>query len=129
MENAKKILLIDQDDHRRESRVSLLTHTGYLVSVRTDHVEAYQLGHEGSFDLIIVALHGDPAKATHYSDQLSKLKPKLPVLLLADVGVFVPPGTLGHSIETGSPASLIEEIARILAGTTHVRELPIPPLD
>lgn len=128
MENAKKILLIDQDDHRRDSRVSLLTHSGYLVSVRTDHVEAYKLDHEGSFDLIVVALHGDPTKATQYSDQLSQLKPNLPILLLADVGVFVPPGTLGHSMETGSPASLIAEIARILAGSTHVRELPIPPL-
>lgn len=103
MENAKKILLIDQNDGRRESRMRLLTHSGYEVSVRTDTSEPFQLDHEATFDLIIVALHGDPAKATLYSDQLSVAKPKLPILLLADMGVFVAPGTLSRSIETGAP--------------------------
>jgi hypothetical protein len=74
--------------------------------------------------LVIVALHGDPENAARYSDHLSRVKPKLPILLLTDAGVFVPPGTLSDSIETGNPAKLIQEIAEMLAGSTHVRELP-----
>jgi AmiR/NasT family two-component response regulator len=126
MENAKKILLIDLNDIRRESRVRLLTHAGYTVDVRTDYVEAERLDHEGRFDLVILALHSDPAKAAHYSDHLCRAKPRLPILLLTDVGVFVPPGTLSRSIETGSPDDLIQEITGMLAGSTSVRELPLP---
>jgi AmiR/NasT family two-component response regulator len=127
MENPQKILLIDKDDNRRQSRVNLLAYAGYTVSVRADYIEAERLDHEGRFDLVILALHGDAENATLYSNHLSRTKPRLPVLLLTDVGVFVPPGTLSDSIETGNPAKLIHEIAEMLAGSTHVRDLPIPP--
>lgn len=56
--------------------------------------EAKRLSHEGEFDLIILALHGQPEKAIAYSDQLTRTKPLLPVLLLTDSGVYGPPGTL-----------------------------------
>ena len=127
MENAKKILLIDVDDNRRRSRVNLLTNAGYRIEVRQDYIDAERLNHEGTFDLVIVSLHGDSDKAAHYSDVLTRAQPRLPVLLLTDVGMFVPPGTLSPSLKTGSPAELIGEIVGMLAGITHVRELPIPP--
>jgi AmiR/NasT family two-component response regulator len=125
MANAKRILLIDLDDSRRATRVQLLTATGYEVDVREDYVEAERLNHEGAFDLVIVSLHGDPDKAAHYSDVLCRAKPRLPILLLTDAGVFVPPGTLSRSVETGNPADLIQEIAGMLSGSTYVSELPI----
>ena len=121
----QKLLLIDSDDLRRDSRVKLLVGVGYDVDVRNDYIVAEHLGDEGSYDLIVLALHGYPEKAISYSDQLKRNSPRLPVLLLTDFGVFVPPGTLSRSIESGSPYELIEEIATMLAGATHVRELPV----
>jgi hypothetical protein len=122
---SKKLLLIDLDDGRRTSRTHLLTSAGYTVDLRDDYMDAERLDHEGFFDLIILALHGHPDKALAYSDQLSRAKPRLPILLLTDSGVYVPPGTLGHSVETGNPAALMKEIASMLEGSTHIRELPI----
>jgi DNA-binding NtrC family response regulator len=124
-ENVKKILLIDVHDSRRESRVWLLTHAGYSVDVRWDHVEAERLNHEGQFDLVIVTLHGDPKRAAQYGDSLNRAKPRLPVLLLTDSGVLVPAATRNRSVETGDPAELIQEVASMLAGSTYVRELPV----
>lgn len=124
MATAKRLLLIDLDDHRRASRVQLLTATGYEVDVRKDYVEAERLEDPGSYDLVIIALHTQPAKAALYSNRLRKAKPRLPILLLTDLGVFAPHGTLSRSVETGNPAELMKEIAAMLAGSTHVRELP-----
>jgi hypothetical protein len=123
--STKKILLIDADDIRRDSRVRLLTRLGYTVDLRDDYVSAERLDHEGFFDLIILALHGQPEKALAYSNQLSRAKPRLPILLLVDSGVYVPPGTLNPSIEAGNPAALVHEIAFLIAGSTHIRNLPI----
>ena len=125
MENKKKILLIDLDDTRRASRVQLLTASGYDVDLRDDYIAAERLDHEGHFDLIILALHGFPDKAIAYSNELSRAKPLLPILLLTDSGIYVPPGTLSGSLESGDPAELIRQIVSKLEGSTHVRELPI----
>lgn len=113
------------DDDRRVTRVHLLTGSGYTVDLRNDYIAADLLDHEGFFDLIILALHGRPEKAIEYSNYLSRAKPLLPILLLTDFGVYAPPGTLSRSVETGDPAALMREIASMLAGSTHVRELPI----
>jgi hypothetical protein len=104
--------------------VRLLAHAGYAVDVRRDHIEAERLDHEGVFDLVIVTLHGEPRRAARYSDDLRRAKPRLPVLLLTDTGVYVPPGTKSHSIETGDPGALIQGVASMLAGSTYIRELP-----
>jgi len=122
MANQKRILLIDLDDRRRDTRVQLLTHAGYAVEVRNNHIEAEHLDHEGEFDLVIVTLHGSP-QAVKYSDDLNRAKPRLPILLLTDSGVYVPRDTRNQSMETGSPGALIEEVASMLAGSTHIREL------
>lgn len=121
----KKLLLIDSNDFRRESRVRLLTNAGYLVDLRDDYLSAERLDHERDFDLIILALHGDAEKAIAYSNHLSKNTPQQPILLLTDFGVYVPPGALSRSIEAGDPAVLIRELAAMLAGSAYVRELPI----
>jgi DNA-binding NtrC family response regulator len=127
MGNAKKrLLLIDADDARRKTRVHLLTGSGYSVDLRDDYISAERLDHEGGFDLIILALNGNSQRAIEYSDQLNRRKPRLPILLLTDFGVYVPPGTLRQSVEAGDPTALIREIASMLEGSTHVRELPIP---
>ena len=126
MADKKRILLVDLDDSRRASRLQLLTHAGYVVDVRADHIEAERLDHEGEFDLVIVALHGNPQKAATYSDDLSRAKRRLPILLLTDSGVYVPKDTLSRNVEAGSPAALMREVVSMLAGSTHVRELPGP---
>ena len=52
----KRILLIDADDTRRNTRVAMLTGAGYEVEVRADHIIAENLAFESSFDLVILAL-------------------------------------------------------------------------
>jgi hypothetical protein len=122
----KKLLLIDTDDSRRKSRVELLAHAGYSVSLRDNHLSAELLSDETGFDIVVLALHGDSARAITYSDQLSRDCPTLPILLLTDFGAYVPPGTLSPKIEGENPAALLATLASMLAGSSHLRELPIP---
>ena len=122
--NAKKLLLIDLDDTRRSTRVKMLTQAGYDVQLRIDHVDAEWLDHEGHFDLVILSLHRTKLDdAAAYSERLRERRPKLPVLLLLDVGVFVPRGTLSRSMDTGFPVEFMQEIASMLAGSAHIREV------
>ncbi len=120
---AQKILLIDLDDVRRQSRVQMLESVGYEVETRANFIAAERLDHEGRFDLIIVTLHSPPEDAAAYSDHLSKSDPKLPILLLTDTGVFVPKGTLSESMSAGSTTHLIQKVSAMLVGSSHIREL------
>ena len=119
---AEKILLIDRDDIRRQSRVQMLESVGYEVETRTNYIAAEQLDHEGHFDLIIVTLHMHPEDAAAYSDDLARTDPKLPILLLTDAGVFVPEGTVSQSVSAGSATQLIQRVSSMLVGSTHIRE-------
>lgn len=131
MNPEKQILLIDLDDTRRNTRVRMLETAGYSVEVCADDLEADGLKEEASFDLVILALHRkrlDDAAA--YSERLRKKYPSLPILLLLDTGVFIPRGTLSQSLETGIPFDLMQRVAEMLAGSTHIRELKsAPPRD
>ncbi|WP_263359963.1 response regulator [Acidicapsa ligni] len=120
----KKVLLIDMDDGRRETRIKLLNGAGYEVDVRKDFQAAERIDDEGEYDLVILALHFHPGEAASYSDELSKRNPGLPILLLTDYGVFVPRGTLSKGMESGSPMSLMKEVAKMLAGSSHIKEVP-----
>jgi hypothetical protein len=122
-DTAQKILLIDLDDVRRQSRVQMLESVGYEVETRANYVAAERLDHEGRFDLIIVALHSHPEDTAAYSDDLSRTDPRLPILLLTDAGVFVPKGTLSESVGAGSTTRLIERVSAMLVGSDHIREL------
>lgn len=124
MNSQKRILLIDLDDVRRDTRVRMLTAAGYQVHVRNDSVEAELREGEPSFDLVILALHTTHlADAAAYSERLRKKNPTLPILLLLDTGVFVPHDTLSQWLETGVPVELVGRVAEMLAGSAHVREL------
>ena len=125
MDSRKRILLVDVDDIRRETRVRMLTAAGYEIETRPDEEISEILDNEGAFDLLIVALHNRNLKdAVSYSELVRKQKPDLPILLLLDGGVFVPRGTLNPSIETASPLELMKEISKMLAESDHIRELP-----
>jgi hypothetical protein len=50
----------------------------------------------------------------------------LPILPLTDAGVFVPHGTLSRRLATGFPEELMLEVAEMLSGSSHIRELHIP---
>jgi DNA-binding NtrC family response regulator len=119
----QRILLIDLDDVRRQSRVQMLESVGYEVETRANYMAAERLDHESEFDLIIVTLHHHPEDAAAYSDHLSKADPRLPILLLTDAGVFVPKGTLSQSVGAGSVSELIQKVSAMLVGSTHIREL------
>ena len=123
---AKRILLIDLDDTRRQTRVRMLEQAGYDVVLRSSHIDAEGLDHEGQFDLILLTLHRKKLDdAAAYSERLRKQQVNLPILLLTDYGVFVPRGTLSPSMETGHPEAMIREIASMIAQSTHIRELDI----
>jgi len=119
----QRLLLIDLDDVRRQSRVQMLESVGYEVETRANYMAAERLDHEGTFDLIIVTLHRHPEDTAAYSDHLSKTDPHLPILLLTDAGVFVPKGTLSQSVGAGSVSTLIQKVSAMLVGSTHIREL------
>lgn len=121
-DTAQRILLIDSDDLRRQSRVQMLESVGYEVETRANYVVSEQLDHESEFDLIIVTLHRHPEDTAAYSDHLSMAAPQLPILLLTDAGVFVPKGTLSQSVDAGSVSQLIQRVSAMLVGSTHVRE-------
>ena len=128
MNSEKQILLIDLDDTRRHTRVRMLETAGYNVAVCADDLEADGLKEEASFDLVILALHRKRLdEAAAYSERLRKRYPSLPLLLLLDTGVFIPRGTLSQSLETGIPLALMQRVAEMLAGSTHIRELKICP--
>ena len=123
----KRILLVDLDDSRRETRVRMLRGAGYEVETRADHEVSEALHLEDTFDLLVLALHHRKLEeAAAYSERLRKRKPTLPILLLLDTGVFVPHGTLSESIETSFPAEMMLQIAEMLAGSVHIRELHMP---
>lgn len=124
MQGSNQIMFIDVDDERRSTRIKLLERAGYEVTVRSAYIEADRLGDEASFDLIVLALHHGPDGAVSYSDRLSRNNPGLPILLLSDQGLYVPRGTLSKNLEAGSPIELIREIAAMLAGSTHIKEIP-----
>ena len=122
----KKILLIDRDDARRETRILLLKQAGYGVEVRAEHVSSEELNHEAGFDLVILALHRIKLKeAAAYSERLRKINPDLPILLLTDAAVYAPQGTLSRGIETGAPVEMLQTIAEMLAGSSHIREIDL----
>ena len=125
MQLRKRVLLVDLDDSRRQTRVRMLTGAGYEVESRADHEVSETLDSEGTFDLLILALHKKKLEeAAAYSERLRKKKADLPILLLLDAGVFVPHGTLSPSMETGFPFEMMKEIAAMLAASVHIRELP-----
>jgi CheY-like chemotaxis protein len=120
----KHVLLIDRDDPRRGTRVQLLMDAGYAVRVRKDWALSQTLDSEGEFDLVIIALYREGLKeAVAYGEELRADQPTLPILLLTDVGVFTPKGTLNPCLETGNPVELMTEVAAMLAGNTHIREV------
>jgi CheY-like chemotaxis protein len=122
-DSAKQILLIDYQDGRRDSRVKILESAGYTITVHDRHQTTEKLEHEDRFDLIVLALHTSPAEAASYSDRLTQQFPRLPILLLTDSGIYVPKGTLSRSMEAGIASELLTNIAEMLAGTSHVREI------
>lgn len=123
--SGKRVLLIDFDDSRRRSRILLLESVGHEVETRLDYVGAEKLDHEGTYDLIIVALHTDPERTVDYSDRLVHAYAGLPILLLTDDGVFTPRGTLNPSLASGQPKELMKQVASMLGGSTFIREIPL----
>ena len=119
-----RILLVDFDDARRETRIRILESRGYEITVRNDYVASEALDHEGSFDLMILAVHRkDLKKSIDYTNRVQRAKPDLPILLLTDAGVYAPKGTLSKSIETDGYAALLNSIAGMFDASSHIREL------
>lgn len=120
----ERILLIDMDDQRRATRVAVLQGAGYSVRVRQDFIAAEELADEGESDLVILSIRIEHKLALAYAVRLRGLKPDLPILLLTDQGAYVAASDQRSTLEAGSPIALLEKVAKMLAGSVHVRELP-----
>lgn len=120
---AKRILLIDRHDLRRDSRVRLLQHEGYEV-VSADQVGDVE-GHirENAFDLVIVAVTVDGVgrEAVAYSKRLRAIHPKLPILALSDNGLYLPKESLLTVLQAGQPVELVTRVASMLLESTSRR--------
>lgn len=119
----KRILLIDEDDPRRATRVMLLQQAGYEV-VTTTHFEEVEQQTAGRFDLILIET-ADIEKATvAYGERLKLWAPKLPILMLSKAGLFLPKESLLTHFPDGhqSPTQLMAKIASLLFASTHERE-------
>ena len=115
-----KILVIDLDQMRRESRVKQLANAGYVVDALDFHDCQEYTSNPGIYDLMVCSFHQHPEEATEYVDALRVNNPQQPILLLTDYGVFVPHGCLN---ETPQCAPLVKEIAGVLTGSSDVEEL------
>jgi|SRR5579863_9184638 len=124
LKDKPRILLIDLDDSRRSTRIQLHERAGYEIDLRADYVEAESVDDEDSYDLIVLSVHMLPDGAVEYSNRLAAKLPTLPILLVTDAGAFVPRGTLSRCIDCGEPVPLMATIASMLAGSTHIREVP-----
>lgn len=116
----KRILLVDVDDQRRATRVSLLRHSGYQVETRKDFQAAENSADEGQFDLVIVALHAVPDGTGDYTNRLAETYLGLPILLLTDMGVFVPTWVTSRSTDGSYPAALMAEVASMLTHSLYI---------
>lgn len=120
----KRILLIDHNDPRRATRVLLLQEQGYEV-VTADSYQAVE-GHirEAAFDLVIVETDDIKKAVIAYGERLRGIEPQLPILVLSDLGLFLPKEVvLAHfSTANPSPVEVITKIAALLLGSTHRRE-------
>ena len=88
----KRILLVDRDDLRRDTRILMLEKAGYQVDLRSDHKVAELLDREATFDLVLLALHDTKLQdAVAYSERLRKARPDLPILLLTDTAGLCTP--------------------------------------
>ena len=129
MGGGKRILLIDHDDRRRDTRVAMLKRMECEVELREDDLHAEAASHEGRFDLVVIALHRRGLdRAAAYSERIRAKNPDLPILLLTDQAVYVPNGTFSRTLEAGVPRELVEAIAEMLSGSKHLRELSMDPV-
>jgi len=119
-----KILIVDMDQMRRESRVKQLANAGYDVDSRDSDDCAQCPSNPGTYDLMVCSFHQHPEEATPYVDALRIKNPQQPILLLTDYGVFVPHGCLDEAPHCGP---LVKEIAGVLTGSSDVAELNGPP--
>lgn len=119
-----KILVIDLDQMRRESRVKQLANAGYDVDALDSHDCQEHPSNPAIYDLMVCSFHQNPEEATAYVDSLRVKNPQQPILLLTDYGVFVPHGCLNETPHCGP---LIKEIAGVLTGSSDVEELNGPP--
>jgi len=120
----KRLLLIDANDLRRETRVMLLQHAGYEVAIADCFENVERQIREARFDLVI-AQTDDVGKAVMaYGERLRAANPQLPILLLSDLGLFLPKHVLLSSFAAGgpSPVEVLTRIGALLLESTHTRE-------
>ncbi len=120
----KRILLIDHDDPRRATRMLLLKGQGYEV-VSADSYQDVE-GHirEAAFDLVIVETDDIKKAVIAYGERLRVIQPQLPILVLSNLGLFLPKEVVLAHFEAGSPSpvEVITKIAAMLLASTHQRE-------
>ncbi|HET9695506.1 MAG TPA: hypothetical protein VFP40_01485 [Terriglobales bacterium] len=118
-----RILLVETEHLRRQTRIALLRAAGYEVEILDLH-QAHQVAHESGFDLIVFALETlENCAFMEYREQVSKVAPMVPFLLVADNGAYAPAESIEKVIAAGNPALLLREVASLLTGSERLRNV------
>jgi DNA-binding NtrC family response regulator len=118
----KKILIIDDEVHIRELLQQFFTAQGYLVTTTASAAEALTSIQRNVPDLILSDLQLEDADGLEMIDQLKKVLPATPVILLTGVlfDAEIVRDVLNKKVtsylaKTSSLARILEEVRHILA--------------
>lgn len=100
----KRFLLIDANDLRRATRVMLLQSAGYEVATADRFEEVEGQIREACFDLVVAQTGNVGEAVMAYGERLRAANPQLPILLLSDLGLFLPKNVLLSSFAAGGPS-------------------------
>ena len=78
----KKILVIDDNEHLRDSLSGSLSAIGYEVVTASDGVEGYELLFQNRFDLVITDSQLPKINSWHLLDLIKENRPYTPVLMI-----------------------------------------------
>ena len=120
--NKKTILHLDDESDIRELLAAYLTSKGYRMISVASPGEALEAAKREAIDLLITDLQLEEADGMATIDQLKKIRPKTPVMILT--GVMVSPitakATIGQRaacfVEKTTPLSnILEQVQRLLS--------------
>jgi CheY-like chemotaxis protein len=122
MSEAKRILVVDDDDDTRELMRRTLERRGYEVTTASDGVEAYELAVRLRPDLIITDIHMPAADGAHLVRRVRDTSELMitPIIVTTGYGTGSATLTLSQGADAYEPkpvdpASLLENVERLLS--------------
>ncbi len=125
MDDAKKILIVEDDEVSRELVRMTLERLGYLVTTAEDGVQGYDLAVSAHHDLIITDVNMPAADGAHLVRRVRATPDieRTPILVMTGYGTGNATFTLAQGADAYepkpiNPQSLIDTVKRLLAQET-----------